>query len=198
VLRHIRCLLLIGILSFLAVAPASAQDDLVPNPFYKFWAASKLGSTASHIEQTKLSGPDAKVLPDSVDEKRVTYKLVEMDKDQLVVVMVVTEKDLLGFVQAAPTRYIYPAKVKKSHLERVMADTGDKPGDDTLKVDGKELKVKTFTGTIKGSDGEQIEYKLWLSGEVPGGVVKKIQTTKQKGEVVAETTTTLKSFKKAE
>jgi hypothetical protein len=103
-------------------------------------------------------------------------------------------------VQAAPTKYIYPAKLHKSHLEHVYVDTpaGGKPGEETLKVDGKDLKVRTASGTIKGADGEVVEYKVWLSDDVPGTIVKKVQTTKQKGDVVAETTTTLQSFKKAD
>jgi hypothetical protein len=60
-----------------------------------------------------------------------------------------------------------------------------------------EIKCKTVAGTVKGTNGELIEYKLWLSDEVPGSIAKQIRTAKQKGEVFAETTTTLKSFKKA-
>jgi hypothetical protein len=197
-MRHLRGLSAIGILSFLLASTAWAQDEMVPNPFYKFWAGSKPGATAIHLEQTKLNGPEGKLVPDGVDEKRIAYKLVEVDKDRVVVEMVVTEQDFLGFVQAAPTRYIYAVKVKKSHLERVILDNPGKPGEDTVKVDGKEIKCKTVTGTIKEPGGEQIEYKLWLSDDVPGSIVKKVQTARQKGDVIAETTTTLQSFKKAD
>src|SRR5215510_11526552 len=124
--RHLRGLLLIGIFSFITTGTAWAQEERVANPFYKFWASSKPGATAVHLEQTKLSGPEGKLVPDGVDEKRIAYKLVEVDKDRAVVEMVVTEQDFLGYVQAAPTRYIYPAKVKKSHLERIIVADGGK------------------------------------------------------------------------
>jgi hypothetical protein len=195
----IRLLPVVGVLALFVAPRAIAQDDMVANPFYKFWASSKVGATATHLEQTKLTGPESKAVPDGVDEKRITYKLVENDKDRVVVEMVVTEQDFLGYVQAAPTKYIYPAKLHKSHLERVYVDppAGGKPGEETLKVDGKDLKVRTASGTVKSiNDGEVIEYKLWLSDDVPGTIVKKVQTTKQKGDVIAETTTTLLSFKK--
>jgi hypothetical protein len=51
---------------------------------------------------------------------------------------------------------------------------------------------------VKEPDGEQVEFKLWLSDEVPGTMVKQVRTARQKGEVLAETTTTLQSFKKAD
>jgi hypothetical protein len=170
---------------------------MVTNPFYKFWANSKPGATVTHIEVTKLSGPQGKVVPGGVDEKHITYKLVELNNEHAVVEMVVTEQDFLGFVQAAPTRYIYPAKLKKSDLEHVVQET-PKTGEDTIKVDGKEMKVKTLAGSVKGPEGEVIDYKLWVSDDVPGSIVKQVRTAKQKGDVIAETTTTMKSFKKAE
>jgi hypothetical protein len=180
------------------VAPATAQEEMVANPFFKFWAGSKPGATAVHLEQTKLTGPEGKAVPDGVDEKRITYKLVEVDKDRVVVEMVVTEKDFLGFIQAAPTRYIYPAKIEKSRLERILLADGGKTGEETVKVGDKEMKTKTLAGTVKEPDGEQVEFKLWLSDEVPGTIVKQVRTARQKGDVIAQTTTTLLSYKKAD
>jgi len=196
--RHLRGLLLIGIFSFITTGTARAQEERVANPFYKFWASSKPGSTAVHLEQTKLSGPEGKLVPDGVDEKRVTYKLVSVNDNRAVVEMVVTEQDFLGYVQAAPTRHIYPAKWKKSSLERIYLEEGGNTGEDTVKVGGKEIKCKTLTGTIKGQGGEQTEFKVWLSDDVPGTIVKQVRTSRQKGEVIAETTITLQSFKKVD
>jgi hypothetical protein len=196
--RHLLGLSAVAILSLLLTRAAWAQEDLVANPYYKFWAGSKPGSTAVHIERTKLSGPEGKLLPDGMDYKRIDYKLVEVDGDRAVVEQVVTEQDFLGFVQAAPTRCIYPAKIKKSNLERILVEAGAKTGEETAKSGDRELKCKTLAGTNKGPEGEEIEFKLWLSDDVPGTIVKQVRTTRQKGEVVAETTTTLHSHKKAD
>jgi hypothetical protein len=195
--HYLRELLAVGVVFVLMATQASAQDEMAPNPFYKFWANSKPGSTVTRVETTKLTGPEGKAVPDGVDEKHITYKLVELNAEHAIVEMVVTEEDFLGYVQAAPTRYIFPAKVKKSHLEHIVQEPG-KPGEDTIKFEGKEMKVKTLTGAVKGPDGEVIDYKLWLSDDVPGSIVKQVRTVKQKGEVTAETTTVVKSFKKAE
>jgi hypothetical protein len=67
-----------------------------------------------------------------------------------------------------------------------------------VKVEGKEMKVRTLAGTIKAPGDEETEYKVWLSDDVPGCVVKKVRTTRHKGEVIAETTITLESCQKAD
>jgi len=78
-------------------------------------------------------------------------------------------------------------------------ETGGKKGEESTKVDGKDMKCRTLAGTIKGADGETVEFKLWLADDVPGTIVKQVRTARQKkeGDVIAETTTTLQSFKKA-
>jgi hypothetical protein len=188
----------VGILSIILASAACADEELVDNPFYKFWASSKPGAKAVHHEQTKLSGPESTAVPGGVDEKRIAYKLLEVGDKRVVVEMVVRERDLLGFIQAAPTRYIYPVKLKKSQLERVFQEANTKSGEETIKVGDKELNCKTVVGSVKGQDGERFEYKLWLSDEVPGTIVKQVRTDRQKGDVVAVTTTTLQSYKKAD
>jgi hypothetical protein len=198
-LRCLYGLSAVGIFSLLLASSARSEEEMVANPYYKFWAGFKPGDKAVHLEQTKLSSAEGKALPGGLDEKRIAYKLKLVEKDRVVVETVVTEKDFLGFVQAAPTQLIYPAKLKKTDLERILQSVSDKTGEDTIKVEGKDLKVKTVTGVVKGTDGEQIEFKLWLSDEVPGTIVKQVRTARQKGgEVVAETTINVKSYKKAD
>jgi hypothetical protein len=185
--RHLRPLLLIGAF-WLTQATALAQE-MVANPYYKFWAGFKPGATAVHLERTKLGGPEGHLVPDGIDEKRIAYKLVEVNDERAVVEQVVTERDFLGYIQAAPTRYIYPARLKKSYLERMFAT--DKTGEETVKVAGTDMKCKTVEGTLKGTAGERVEFKLWLSDDVPGSIVKQVRKTRTKDELVAETTSTL-------
>jgi len=199
---YFRSLVTVGFSLCLAGAPARSnekKEETIENPYYKFWSGSKVGATSVSLETTKFSNADSKQwTPEGVNEKRITYKLVEVNEKRVVVEMVVTEREFLGFVQSAPTRYIYPAKIRQEHLERFLQSTGAKTGEETVKCADKELKVKTVSGTIKGSGGEETEYKIWLSDEVPGSIVKKVRTTRQKGEVIAETTIVLESYKKAE
>jgi hypothetical protein len=195
--HHLRELSAVGVLFVLFALPAGAQEEMVPNPYYKFWAGSKPGATAVHLEQTKLSGQEGKAVPDGVDEKRIRYKLLDVTDDRAVVEMVVTEQDFLGYVQAAPTRYIYPAKLKKSRLERILLENGGKAGEETVKVGDMEIKTRTVAGTVTEPGGEQVDFRLWLSDDVPGTIVKQVRTARQKGNVIAETTVTLQSYKKA-
>jgi hypothetical protein len=178
-------------------AKAQTQDEMVANSFYRLWASFQPGDTAVHLEQTKLSGAGGETVPGGVDENRITYKLVEVTPEQVVLETFVRERDFLGYVEAAPTRQIYPAQIKKADLERILKETGAQTGEDTLKFDGREIKCKTMSGAMKGSTDELIEFKIWLSEEVPGHIIKKVRSTKHNGEVVAETTTSLQSYKKA-
>jgi hypothetical protein len=176
-----------------AVAPlASAQE--VANPYYKFWSKSKPGATVVYKETTKLSGAAAASAPEGTDVKTVTYKLAELSDDKAVVEARVTQQENFGFVESAPTRHIYPAKMSKAVLEELLEETGAKGVAATLKVGDKEMKVMALSGNMK-KGGEEVDFKIWLSDEVPGGIVKRQRTTKVNGEVVAETTVELVSYK---
>ncbi len=180
----------------LAAAPlVNAQE--VDNPYYKFWSKSKPGATVEYKETTKLHGAAAASAPEGTDVKTVTYKLLELNAEKAVVEARVTQAENFGFVESAPTKHIYPAKMSKAVLEDLLAETGAKGVAATLKVGDKELKVMALSGTMKKGE-EDVDFKIWLSDEVPGGIVKRLRTTKVKGEVVAETTVELVSFKKGD
>ena len=186
------------ILGLLTVASARAQDpqqEMVDNPHYQQWHNYKPGSTVVREERTKAADSESSEVP---DEKRITYKLLKADDKEVVVEMVVMERAPLGYVQEAPTRYIFPAKVSRQDLERQMQMSGAKTGEETVNLEGRDVKARTMTGTIKEPDGTEKQYKLWLSDEVPGAIVKKIQTTRQNGNVIAETTVATVSYKTAD
>jgi hypothetical protein len=180
-----------------AVAPLVSAEGQVANPYYRFWSKSKPGATVVFKETTKLSGAAAASEPEGTDVKMVTYKLTELNGERAVVEARVTQREDFGYVEAAPTRHIYPAKMSKAVLEDLLEETGAKGVAATLKVGDKELKVMALSGTIK-KRGEEVDFKIWLSDEVPGGIVKRLRTTKVNGEVVASTTVTLVSYKKGD
>ena len=57
-----------------------------------------------------------------VDSKTITYRLVNVNKDRVVVVTTVVEEDFLSTVESAPTRITFPAKVKKANLQAFMQE----------------------------------------------------------------------------
>ena len=178
-----------------AATPLASAEEQVANPYYKLWSKSKPGATVVLKETTKLSGAAAASAPDGTDVKIVTYKLTELNDNKAVVETRVIQEEDFGYVESAPTRHIYPAKMKKSALEDLIAETGAKGVAATLKVGDKELKVLAISGTMKKKGGEEVDFKTWLCDEVPGGIVKRVRTSKVNGEVVAVTTVEVEKYK---
>jgi hypothetical protein len=173
--------------------PLVSAQDQVANPHYRFWSRSKPGATAVFKETTKLSGAAAASAPEGTDVKFVTYKLAELNDKRAVVEARVTQQENFGYVESAPTRHIYPAQMSKAVLGDLIEETGAKGVAATLKVGDKEVKVMALRGTLK-KGSEEVDFKIWLSDQVPGGIVKRLRTTKLNGEVVAETTVELVSY----
>ena len=65
-------------------------------------------------------------------------------------------------------------------------------GEESITWKGKEVKCKTLYGSYK-KEGDTVEFKAWINDRVPGGVVKRTRTTKQKDDTIT-TTVTLQSY----
>ena len=117
-----------------------------------------------------------------------------MSADKVVVETVVTEQDFLGTVETAPTKTTYPAQIKKSRLEAVLAEFSAKEGpEETVKAAGRDLKCKVLAGKYT-KDGAEVTYRLCYADNVPGGIVQRSRVTRQEGKPFADTTVTLQSF----
>jgi hypothetical protein len=190
-LRTIWALLASGILVVSLPLPATAEgkdDEMVDNPMYTAWAKFKPGATATLSETTTYSG-DTNPVP---DHKVTTYTLVSVSDEKAVVKSVVVEQDVLGTIETAPTKHIYPAKLKKSYLAKAAPELNAKKGEDTIKWKGVAVKCKTLAGSYKKA-GEDIDFKFWINEKVPGGFVKRTRTLKQKDDTIT-TTATLQSY----
>src|SRR5262249_3922318 len=181
----------------LATARAADADDLVPNPRYKGWADFKPGATVTHKEKTRFpaGSPQNKYYPEGVDERDVTYKLVSVSPDKVVVETVVLDYELLSQIETAPTRITYPAKVKRAYVEGAREQLKVKEGKEDIEVQGKTYKCEWYETTRTTSDGEVMTRKRWIAAEVPGGIVKEVTVTKKGDQVVDETTTTVTEMK---
>lgn len=174
----------------------SQDKEQADNPYYKYWSKSKVGATVSLKETTKMSAPAGTEGDSGEEVKAITHKLVELTAEKAVVETVVTEGEIFGFIQSAPTKHIYPAKMNKEVLEDLLKETGAKGEKVKLKVGDKEMDVMYLSGTMKKGKDDDVEFKIWLSEEVPGGIVKRVRASKFKGEITAETTIELMSFTK--
>jgi hypothetical protein len=161
---------------------------MLDNPMYTGWAGFKPGATATVVEKTTYSG-DTNPIP---DQKVITYTLVSVSADKVVVRAVVVERELLGTVESAPTKHTYPAKLKKSYLAVAAPDLNAKKGEETITWKGKPIKCHTLYGSFK-KEGEAVKFKAWINDNIPGGMVKRTRTTKQKDETIT-TTITLQSY----
>jgi hypothetical protein len=177
----------------LATARAADADELVANPRYKGWADFKPGATVTHKEKTRFpaGSPEGKYYPRGVDERDVTYKLASVSPDKVVVETVVLDYELLSQVEAAPTRIIYPAKVKRAYVEEAREHLNVKEGKEDVEVLGKNYKCEWYETTRTTGDGEVVTRKRWIAAEVPGGIIKEVTLTKKGDRVIAETTTTV-------
>jgi hypothetical protein len=189
---------LLPLVVLVVTAPLVIAQEQVANPYYKFWSHSKPGAIVVLKETTKLSGAAAASAPEGADVKTVTYKLAELNDKRAVVETRVIQREDFGYIESAPTRHIYPAKMSKEVLEDLLAETGTKGAAATLKVGDKEMKVMAFSGTMKKKGGEEVDFKIWLSDQVPGSIVKRLRTTRLNGEVVAVTTVELVTYKNPE
>ncbi|MCA9070384.1 MAG: hypothetical protein KDA84_15740 [Planctomycetaceae bacterium] len=180
---------------FVSLPPLMAQE-MVANPLYKYWANFKPGSTVTRTESTTLTGQEKKLAPDGMDVKEVTYKLVEVTDDSVVVDTIVVEHLFLRTVEQPATRTTFPAKVKKAHLIAAKEAVGADVGEATISLNGESFECKTLTGTIKNGK-ESVERKLWFSDSVPGGIVKEVTTTKFGNRLDSEVSIELKSYKVA-
>jgi hypothetical protein len=179
----------------LATAASGQDDEMVTNPKYKFWASHKAGTTATYDEVTSYSGAEKDSVPGGKEAKTIVYKLLSVSKDKVVVQTTVSEQEYLGTVEHAPTKWTYPAKIRKANLEAVFEEFGAKnePKDETVKVGKEEIKCKMLSGTKKKDDAT-VTFKLYYSDSVPGGIVKRSRVTKSIDKFGAETTVTLRSF----
>jgi hypothetical protein len=161
---------------------------MVDNPLYTAWANFKPGATATLSEHTTYSG-DTNPVP---DQKEITYTLLSVSPDKVVVSAVVVEQDVLGTVESAPTKQTYPAKLKKSYLAEAAPELQAKKGEEAITWKGKEIQCKTLSGSYK-KEGDAVEFQFWLNDSVPGGFVKRTRTLKQKDDTIT-TTATLQSY----
>jgi len=184
----------LSLLSFAVGAAGDEKGEMIDNPMYKQWAEFKPGATVVLLEKTVHTGEDKEQFPDGIEEKAITHKLLKVSPKQVLLSTVVTEKVFLGSVESAPTKTTYNARIKKSALMAVLEEYQAKAGEETIDLLGKMVKCKTLAGsTTKG--GTQIEYKLWLAKNVPGGIVKRHRKATKDGKVIAETTIQVRAIK---
>jgi hypothetical protein len=197
-----QCVALLVALAIPLVISAQAQDDRVDNPPYKSWSAFKKGTTVKLLQKVvDKSGDspgvvDATARPQGPAEMYLTYRLVEVTPEKVVVTMTQTEMESGGEVEHAPVRITYRARISRKYAGQSLPKSkveNLKEGEEELEIAGKKIKTHWVESRFK-VDTETSFSKVWSSDEVPGGTVKSVTTKSEGDKALFETTLQLVSL----
>jgi hypothetical protein len=182
-------------LAQIAVYAAYDDDEMVKNPPYTHWSVFKPGTTVTQRETVKFAeGSDGREFHGDARVHDFAYKLLEVTPERVVVQMIIFDHTNGSVTEHAPLKITFPAMAKKEHVLRgrnLIEKFTER--DEDVKV--KDKMVKTHVIDILDTDGdESVERHIWRSGEIPGGTVKDVKTTKKGEKVLAETKTEVLEF----
>ena len=180
-----RSILLAGVVTVALAGLAcgcSATPALVANPAYQMWAGFEPGSSAT-LEGSRITG-------EQIEQVRITQRLVEADKDRVIVERTVkvlsvaatqpsARVKVIPATQPVVTRVVEPRMIQPTeHLQtRPGAVTKVLPSE-TIELKGLALTCcvidvevnVTFGGPLPTS--EHSHMRRWLNSAVPGGTVR--------------------------
>ncbi len=188
---------LAGVVGLLQVAAGAADDEqMVNNPPYTHWSAFKPGTTVTQREKVLFyTGSDEADYYGGARINDLEYKLLEVTPKLVVVQMTLFEHGPGSVTEHSPVKITYPATAPKSHVlggrEEIEKFT---EGEEEVKVIDKMVKAH-FIDIVDIDGDETVEWKIWESNAIPGGIAKEVKKTKKQNKVVAETITHVLSFK---
>lgn len=184
------------------VIGAGTAPEIVDNPAYKNWAAFKVGTsiTLTHNVRMGESGwamHDPTGEPPGPREIRQTYELVDLNADKAVVSETTTEIGENSEAELSTVKITYPSKVKSANIEITPKEKLESfaEGDEDVDLLGKKVKAHWVDTKMKIGNRTS-ESKVWMSDDVPGGVIKETVTKKEGSKTLMETTTTTLEIKR--
>lgn len=182
-----------------ASSPVQGQgkaEEEIANPSYVHWSTFKVGAYVTRREKIKFpaDSEEGQRYPDSTLVKEITYKLLEVTPAKAVVE--VTEAEFgRGFIEeAAPFKISYLPKIKKSQASNSASFAKHKEEEVELKVLNKTYKA-TLVDTVHKHGPLVKTHKVWLSDEIPGGILKDERSQKEGDKLISESTLEIVSFK---
>jgi hypothetical protein len=183
-------LLLLGLAGLHAQEGGKAgKEEMVENPIYKHWSAFKVGASVTRREKVKFpaESEEGQRHPDHTLVKDTTIKLLEVSPKKIVVQLTESEHGR-GYVREnAPIKLIYFAHVKKGFGTPKEHFAKHKQEDVDVIVKGKTYKTTLVETTHKHGDMTRSQ-KIWLTDEIPGGILKDIKTQKKGDQLISEST----------
>ncbi len=197
----------VGLCVIAGAAFARADDQpaegMVDNPIYKHWAAFQPGATVSMREKIKFPPQSEEGIryPESSLVKDTTYKLLSVDAKKVVVEVTESEHGRGSLQENAPFKITYFSHVKKGLGSPKSLYSHHKQEDVEVQAHGKTYKATLVETTHEQQPGPMgpaasRSQKIWISNDIPGGIVKEEKIQKQGNEVVSESKLEILNYNK--
>jgi hypothetical protein len=179
-------------------AEEQPKQEMVPNPPFKHWSAFKPGTTVTRREKVKFpaKSEEGQRYHEGTLVKDTTYKLLEVTPEKVVLEVTEVEHGHGLLTESAPFKLIYLPQIKKGSGTPRESFMKHKQTDVEVEAHGKKYQA-TLVETSYMSGGVLRTQQIWLSDDMPGGIVKEIKTQKEGDNVVNETTIEVLRFSKA-
>lgn len=167
------------------VSMATAQET-IENPSYTAWAKTKIGTQVIQKTTSEVLGQKF--------ESTITYKLLEIKDDKVVIEMITKSKVSGTEVEQPATKFdvakttTVPTGMKKEDVQQGRPEGVIGEGEETLKIRGKEYKTKWYKYK-RSAEGMEIESQSWICMDVPNLLVK--MNSKVTGKDPNQSTTTM-------
>ena len=178
-------------MALVLVAGLAAAQDKVDNPEFANWSKFKKGTSVTMKSVSSFNNMSS--------EASTTSTLVEVGADKLFIEMTsVVKSGAMEFKSEPMKRDVsktvtLPKEYKKEDFAMGKPPGTYEEGTETLKVGGMDVKTKWYKYKAD-VDGTKTEAKMWISENVPGGMVKIEMTTS--GAVATTTKMEITEIKK--
>lgn len=152
-------------------APTTAPEELIDNPQFAHWSKFEIGSSATLSTEILTGGQKVSTVS--------TNKLLEKNGEKVIVEISGTMNIAGQNNELPPQKQDIPAQIAKRTITQSATEKVDAAGKTF------ECKVYEMSNDESGQPGAKA--KVWLSDEVPGGVVK-LEATLPNGSVTGSLT----------
>jgi hypothetical protein len=172
------------------------EEEMIANPSFTHWSAFKVGATVTRREKIKFpaDSEEGQRYPDHTLVKDTSYKLLEVTPAKAVVEVIESEYGRGLIEESAPFKISYLAKMKKGLGSNKENFAKHKEEEVEVKILGKTYKA-TLVDTLHKNGPLTRIHQVWLSDEVPGGILKDVRSQKEGDKVISESTLEIVSFK---
>jgi hypothetical protein len=148
----------ICIVGLIVLAGGLAQAEEIDNPQFAYWKKFAEGSTAIH--ELTADRPDGQKF-----KTEITTKLVSKSDDEVTVERTTT-MEFGGQKRTSPPK----TEKIKAKVDNDKYDVKSDSGSEKIEAAGKTFDCKVIE--IANPQNKDTTLKLWMSDQVPGGVVK--------------------------